>query len=66
MRCSAGAGVGVDSVGECGNAGEASVRARAGCVWKEDRALGSTMCVGTLGNSRIYSEEMQEQQGRRT
>jgi len=60
MRCSAGAGVGADSVGGCRNVGEPSVRARAGCVWKEDRALGGTVCVGTLGNSRIYSEEMQE------
>ncbi len=51
MRCGgAGASGCADSVGECRNAGELSVRARAGCIWKEDRALGGTMCVGTLGN----------------
>jgi hypothetical protein len=38
--------------GECRKAGElrVRVRARVGCDWKEDRALGGTMYVGTLGN----------------
>ncbi|KAH9062506.1 hypothetical protein EDB83DRAFT_2383842 [Lactarius deliciosus] len=45
-----GGGACADSVGECRNAGELSVRARVGCVWKEDRALGGTIYVGTLGN----------------
>ena len=43
---------GAESVREFNSAGELSVRvrARAGGIWKEDRALGGTMCVGTLGN----------------
>lgn len=51
MRCcSAGADEGEELVMECMNADELSVRERAGWVWKEDRALGATMWVGTLGN----------------
>ena len=41
MHCSSGAGAGADHVRECRNAGELSVQAWAGCIWKEDHALGS-------------------------
>ena len=37
---SSGAGAGADHVGECRNAGELSVQAWAGRIWKEDHALG--------------------------
>ena len=30
--------------------GQLSVHVRVGCVWKDDRVLGSTMYVGMLGN----------------
>lgn len=43
-------GTGADSVGECRNAGELDARARAGCIWEYDGALGGTMCGGTLEN----------------
>jgi hypothetical protein len=36
----------------CRNAGELSSRAWGGSTWKEDRGLGDTMCVGTLGISQ--------------
>ncbi len=39
-HCSGGAGAGADHVGECRNVGELSVQAWAGCIWKEDHALG--------------------------